>query len=141
MTNYLKVLHNTGVLLMDRTFAKNASYVGSREYNMLQEARKAYPEYEVRTKKIKRNSAKECYKGLTYEYMEDYIQTHEPAATVDAVLDEFEEMRLISSCHSKAFRYPVIKKWFLNKYPEVKLSGTNKQSLVAIEKATEDVAA
>ena len=73
--------------------------------------------------------------------MEDYIQTHEPAATVDTVLDEFEEMRLISSCHSKAFRYPVIKKWFLNKYPEVKLNGTNKKSLVAIEKATEDVAA
>ena len=62
---------------------------------------------------------KECYKGLTYEYMEDYIQTHEPAATVDAVLDEFEEIRLISSCHSKAFRYPVIKSWFLELYPEI----------------------
>lgn len=129
MTNYLKVLHNNGVLLMDRAFAKNSSIVGSREYNMLQDARKAYPDYEVKTKRIKRNSAKECYKGLTYGYMEDYIQTHEPATTVESVLDEFEEMKLVASCHSTAFRYPVIKKWFLNKYPEVKLNGVKKVEL------------
>ena len=28
-------------------------------------------------------------------------------------------MRLISECHGKAFRYPVIKQWFLNQYPEI----------------------
>ena len=32
-------------------------------------------------------------------------------------------MRLIAECHSKAFRYPVIKAWFLDKYPEVKNFG------------------
>lgn len=32
-------------------------------------------------------------------------------------------MILISKCHSKAFRYPVIKAWFLDRYPEIKMFG------------------
>lgn len=133
MTNYLKVLHNENVLLMDKAFAKNSSIVGSREYNMLQDARKAYPEYEVRTRKIKRNSAKESYKGLSYEFMEDYILTHEPAETVDDIWHEFSEMLLVSKCHSTAFRYPVIKRWFLDKYPEIKRYGMPKPKVVVYE--------
>ena len=130
MTNYLKVLHDTNVLLMDKAFAKNSSIVGSREYEMLQDARKAYPNYKVETRKIKRNSAKENYKGLTYEFMERYILTHEPAETLTEVLDEFSEMLLISKCHSKAFRYPVIKSWFIEKYPEIKEFGMSKLKVV-----------
>lgn len=133
MTNYLKVIekeNGENVLLMDKAFAKNASIVGSREYEMLQDARKAYPEYKVKTRKIKRNEAKECYKGLTYDFMEDYILTHEPAETLDEVFNEFSEMLLISQCHSKAFRYPVIKRWFLDKYPEIKRYGMPKPKVV-----------
>ena len=55
--------------------------------------------------------------------MEDYILTHEPAETAAIVLNEFEEMRVIAACHSQAFRYPVIKKWFLAKYPEIENFG------------------
>ena len=28
-------------------------------------------------------------------------------------------MQVIAACHSQAFRYPVIKKWFLAKYHEI----------------------
>ena len=133
MTNYLKVLHDTNVLLMDKAFAKNSSIVGSDEYNLLQDARKAYPEYKVQTRKIRKNKAKECYKGLTYDFMEDYILTHEPAETVDEVWKEFSEMLLISQCHSTAFRYPVIKRWFLDKYPEIKRYGMPKPKVVVYE--------
>ena len=35
-------------------------------------------------------------------------------------------MILISKCHSNAKRYPVIKNWFLEKYPEVKEFGMKK---------------
>ena len=133
MTNYLKVLDDEKVLLMDKAFAKNASLVGSREYELLQDARKAYPKYEVRQRKIKKNEAKECWKGLTYAFMEKYIIDHEPVETVSKVIDEFEEMILVSKCHSKAFRYPVIKKWFIAKYPEIKTYGMPKQKVVAFE--------
>lgn len=121
MTNYIKVDHDNRSLIMDRTFAKKASIVGSKEYNLLQEAREHYEEYTVTRKTIKKAPNQEYYKGLTYEYMEEYIKTHEPKETLEKTLAEFREMILISKCHSR--RYPVIKNWFLEKYPEVKEYG------------------
>ena len=129
MKNYIKVDTVNRMLVMDRTFAKNASIVGSREYEMLQQAKRDYADegYQVVTRKIKTNSNKKTYSGLTYEYMYDYILTHEPKETVAKVSAEFDEMILISQCHSKAFRYPVIKKWFLEKYPEIVEFGMPKE--------------
>ena len=51
--------------------------------------------------------------------MEHYIRTHEEGENVQKVLDQFEELKLISQCHGKRYRYSTIKKWFLAKYPEV----------------------
>ena len=118
MTNYAKVDNVNRRIIMDRTFAKNAELVGSAEYNQLQTCRKDYPTYTVVRREIKKNPNQEHYSGLTYRYMEDYIMAHESRETVKAVLSEFNEMLLISRGHSKAFRYPTIKRWFLLKYPE-----------------------
>ena len=76
----------------------------------------------IRIKRIKRNPDKETYRGLTYAYMERYIETH---ANADEIMEEYKELRLISECHCKARRYPKIKKWFLKKYPEVEKFGTD----------------
>lgn len=118
MTNYAKVDHANRRIIMDRTFEKNAAIVGSIEYNQLQACRKDYPSYTVIRRTIKKNPNQERYGGLTYTYMEDYIMTHESKDTVKTVLNEFNEMLLISRGHSNAFRYPTIKRWFLQKYPE-----------------------
>lgn len=119
MKNVLKVNHTNRTIIMDRTFAKLAENTMSDEYAHLQRVRKDYPEYSVIKKKIKKNPHKNCYRGLTYEYMEDYISTHGSAERIKKNLHEFYEMRLISQCHSQSFRYPVIKSWFLEEYPEV----------------------
>jgi hypothetical protein len=118
MTNYAKIDHTNRRIIMDRTFAKNAEIVGSKEYNNLQACRRDYPEYTVVRREIKKNPNQERFKGLTYSYMEEYIIRHESRETVKTVLDEFYEMRLISEGHSKAFRYPTIKHWFFERYPE-----------------------
>lgn len=59
-----------------------ASRYGSDAYKALQEARRDYPGYEViivtRTVKTQR----ETYKGLTYEYMERYIKSHDEEGTI-----------------------------------------------------------
>ena len=123
MTNYLRVDAANSRLVMDKAFAKNAAIAGSREYKILQDARRDYEGFTVVTRQIKRNPRKECYKGLTYTFMEDYIISHEPDETLEEVLEWFEEMKLISKCHSPAFRYPTIKKRFLERYPEVKYFG------------------
>lgn len=123
MKNTLKIDFAKEKIIMDRTFAQKCTNTASKEYAQLQSVRRDYPDFEVVLRKIQKNPNKESYHGLTYEYMEDYISTHEPAETRQSVLNEFEEMRLISACHSKAFRYPTIKKWFLNKYPQISTFG------------------
>ena len=119
MKNTLKINHATKVITMDRTFAKNAENTRSEEYAHLQSVRRDYPAYTVVRREIKKNPNKECWKGLTYEYMENYIISHEEGENKIAVLKEFAEMRLIAECHSKCHRYPTIKKWFLAKYSEI----------------------
>ena len=124
MTNILKVNHAERTLVMDRTFAKNADIVGSNEYNRLQMARRDYPGYTTVRRTIKKKEAQEHYKGLTYEYMEWYISEYETRENLWKSLDELHQMIDISKGHSR--RYPVIKSWFLEKYPEVKEYGTEK---------------
>ena len=111
----VRMLHEESTIEINKVFAKMAENPFSEEYAALQNLRKDYPVYKVRTREINKNPNKESWKGLTYAYMEDYIRTHSDMAT----MDEFNEKRLISKCHSNAFRYPVIKKWFLEKFPEV----------------------
>ena len=111
----VRMLHEESTIEINKVFAKMAENPFSEEYAALQNLRKDYPIYKVRTREINKNPNKESWKGLTYAYMEDYIRTHSDKAS----MDEFNEKRLISKCHSKAFRYPVIKKWFLEKFPEV----------------------
>lgn len=112
--NSLRVDFENRKLVMDRTFAKNASEVGSAEYLKLQDAMNTYPSFSVIRKTIKQNPSRECYRGLTYEYMKKYIERHESA---DKRMEKFQELLDLSACHS--IRYPHIKKWFLNTYPEV----------------------
>ena len=125
MKNTLKLDHAKRTIVMDRTFAKYAANTMSQEYAHLQSVRQDYPEYTVVMRHIKRNKTKECYRGLNYEYMEDYIKTHGSKEESAANLAEYKELKLISKCHSTSRRYPTIKKWFLEKYPEVKEFGVS----------------
>ena len=123
MKNTLKIDFAKEQIIMDRTFSQKVTDTSSAEYRHLQEVRRDYPDFKVVLRKIKKNPNKETYKGLTYDYMKDYILTHEDEENAMIVLAEFSEMRQISRCHSQAKRYPVIKNWFLEKYPEIKNFG------------------
>ncbi len=119
MKNTLRLNHATRTIVMDATFARYAADTMSTEYTHLQKVRMDYPTYTVERRRITRNAAKECYRGLTYTYMQDYILSH----GTEEDLHTYEEMKLISKCHSKAFRYPTIKAWFLDRFPEIKAFG------------------
>ena len=62
---------------MTKKFAAAARKFGTQQYRDLQEARRDYPNFKVVT--ITRNTAskQDLYKGLTYEFMESYIQKHD----------------------------------------------------------------
>ena len=135
MKNVLKVSHVNHMIVMDRTFAKFAENTMSPEYAHFQQVRQDYPTYTVVQRHIKKNAKQEHYLGLTYAYMEDYIASHGNAEDRRT----YDEMKLISKCHSKGFRYPTIKSWFLERFPEVKAFGIQKEDAEApVEAATEE---
>lgn len=116
----IKLNFDERTITMTRKFAALAEDPRTNEYNILQTVRRDYPNFEVRRHTIKKNASKKTYSGLTYDYMREYINYRESAENRVKVLAELEEKILISKCHSKSYRYPVIKEWFLNKYEEIK---------------------
>ena len=118
----MKLDHENRKIVMDRTFASKAELVGSEEYNLLQQCRRDYPTYLVTRKTIKKKATQEHYRGLTYDYMKEYINKYD-TENKEANLALLDEMIDISKCHSNFKRYPVIKQWFLDTYPDVKKFG------------------
>ena len=115
----MKINHKNQTIEMSKKFAKAAEKFGSKEYKQLREARSDYPDFKVVTVSRKASGQKESYKGLTYEYMENYIKLHDDKD--ETIMKEYKEMRLLAACHS--IRYPVIKKWFFKQFPEVEKFG------------------
>ena len=115
----VRVYHENGKIEMNKIFAKMAENPFTEEYAFLQKLRGDYPAYTVTVREIKKNTTQEHYAGLTYGYMKAYIKSHGSEKERAEHLAIFEEMELISKCHSKGKRYPAIKSWFLEIYPEV----------------------
>ena len=125
MKNVLKIDYDKQELIMDREFSIKASIVGSKEYDILQTA-KQNTGFTIVRKRIKTNPKKESFNGLTYEYMEMYMDRYNVA---ESIRKKYAELRFMAKCHS--IRYPVIKKWFLNTFPDVKDWGKTKEELDA----------
>lgn len=135
MKNVLKIDFTKRKIIMDRLFAKLVEDTSSPEYAQLQRVRQDYPNYKVEQKHIRTNSKKKTYSGLTYDYMEGYILAH----GTTAIAKEFYKMREISECQGQAYSYPVIKSWFLDKFPEIVQFGVVKEiPVVTSIKASSD---
>ena len=119
----IKLDHEHKRIILSKGFNKKQSDIMSMEYAKLCEVVQMFPGYEVSVKTIKKNPHKEAYKGLTYEYMERYISVK--GAITDR--QEYDNMRLLAECHSK--RFPVLKQWFLRKFPEVEKYGAKEEFL------------
>ena len=106
---------------MTKKFAKAASRFGSDEYLNLQAARRDYPNYKVVIISRKSNIKTDSYKGLTYEYMESYIKTHDDSDK--NIMAEYEMLRGLSKEAQEALAEPCsyieMKSWFLNKFPAI----------------------
>ena len=120
MTN-LTINNKARTIEMTKKFEKAASRFGSDEYKALQEARKDYPTYKVIVKASTAKS-KESFKGLTYEYMEKYIASHDDER--NTIMAEYEMLRGTSEeakeALAEACSYQEIKAWFFGKFPAIK---------------------
>ncbi len=122
----LKIDYENGNFIMDREFSIKASRYGTKEYYILQKAKQQYPDFEIHRKRIKTNPKKEAFNGLTYEYMEKYMERYNVPAEIRK---QYEDLRFDANGHS--IRYPIIKAWFLKTFPNMKDWGKTKEELDA----------
>ncbi len=123
-------------IILSSAFEKKALIPGTAEYESLQSVRRDHPGFSLVTRQFKTNTKQEHYRGLTYGYMRDYISAHDQKPA--AALVELNELIGISKCHSLGKRYPTIKAWFLDRYPEVAKFGMGVDELA--EKRDEQAA-
>lgn len=103
-------------IYVSKSFRKACANIESDEYTLLQLVKEDNPTFKVEERTITKNANKESYRGLTYAYMEQYIALHDGAESKR--MTEFRELKHISQCHS--IRFPKIRAWFLETYPDVK---------------------
>ena len=113
----IKVDYAGRKIVLSSAFEKKAFVPGTSEYVKLMSVRNEFPDFSIVTRPFKKNTKQEHYRGLTYDFMRDYITTHEQDPK--PILDELEEKIGISKCHSLGKRYPEIKSWFLDRYPAI----------------------
>jgi hypothetical protein len=118
---------------MTKKFASAARKFGTQEYRNLQEARRDYPNFKVVTITRKTSGKKDTFKGLTYDFMENYIKNHDNAE--QSIMAEYQNLRGLSE-EAKAnlmepYTYGDMKKWFLNKFPAIEKFRKQCDELVA----------
>ncbi len=128
MKNIVVDYHN-GKISLSSAFERKAFTPGTAEYAQLMEVRHEFPDFRLETRQFKTNTTQDRYKGLTYPYMRWYIGEVESKENVPAVLDALESLIRISKGHSTNRRYPLVKKWFLNRYPEFAEFGMSEEQV------------
>ncbi len=126
-------------IYISSAFAKRAFTHGTEEYRQLMSARADFPDFRLETRVFKTNTKQDRHRGLTYNFMRDYISAHEKDDK-DSVLAVFEEMVGISKGHSLSKRYPTIKAWFLKRYPKYAEFGMTEEELTKWHAKQEDAA-
>ena len=117
--NTMKINEKKFTIEVTKSFAQKASRVGSPEYYELLEVRHNFPKFKVVVNQIK---SKDSFKGLTYEYIKKYNQTHDDEMGSNMAV--FMELRGKSEeadeAQADSMSYGEIKLWFLDTYPEIK---------------------
>ena len=112
---------------MTKVEAKAAGKITSEKFKELKAYKEAYPGFEVVI--VAASRKKSAYSGMTYEYMEAYIEKHDDENKT--IMVEFNKLRAIVSDEEKedlgsmsgtlkAASYGAVREWFLNTFEEIK---------------------
>ena len=147
--NTMKINEKKFTIEVTKSFAQKASRVGSPEYYELLEVRHNFPKFKV---VVNQTKSKDSFKGLTYEYMKKYIQTHddEKGSNMAVFMELRGKSEEADEAQADSMSYGEIKLWFLDTYPEIKnfhesradriKAIKEKQKKAAEEKAAEEKA-
>lgn len=107
---------------MTKSEAKAAGRIDSTKYDELVKYQNAYPSFAIKV--IATPKRKSQYSGLTYKYMEAYIQKCNRENKV-AILNEFRTLSGFDNKNrskyekAKVANYREVKGWFLKQFPEI----------------------
>ena len=108
---------------MGKNEAKAAGKIGTPEFEKLRQYMEMYPGFEVQIKAPGKRKVE--FRGLTYEYMKNYIKKHDDED--GKIMAEFNDLialdkknKVEGAEHLEAAGYLDVKKWFLAKFPEIK---------------------
>ena len=118
----------TSKVEMSKSEAIAAGKLNSEKFNELKALREMYPTFQIVIVK----TAKKCdhFKGLTCEYMEKYIASHN-----NELLTEFYTLRG-KDAEDKEIEmaavatYGEIKMWFLSKFPEIQNQANEVEKII-----------
>lgn len=108
---------------MSKKEAKAAGKIGTPEFEELKSYMKEYPHFEIQIKAAGKKKVE--FRGLTYEYMKNYIKKHDDED--GKIMAEFNDLialdkknKVEGAEHLEAAGYLDVKKWFLAKFPEIR---------------------
>ncbi len=123
----MTINYTNNTIEMSKTEAKAAGKCGSDKFDELQTLKAAEPTFRV---VIVKSTAKkgDRFKGLTYEYMENYIKAHDDEE--HSILTIFNELRGLDENGQKkelaaSATYGEIKMWFLSQFPQIEAMSAN----------------
>lgn len=119
MKNYFNYNFINKAIVGSKAAINRANAGNTPEYRELTAKLAEHPDFKVMQKEINIKENKRKYNGLTLNRMENYILT-QPRS--EKMLEEFKLVKNIAQ--AKGAKYPITKKWFLEKYPEYKDSST-----------------
>lgn len=111
-----------GTIEMTRNEAKAAGKIKSDKFNELKQYQTEYPTFIIRI--VETRKKKSEFSGLTYKYMETYIQKSDKS-NKDDLMQEFYDLTGASNKGKKKCEkaevasYLDVKDWFLKKFPEI----------------------
>lgn len=114
MKNLFAYDFTNNTIVASKTTLKKAGNPTTPEYKALMKMIAGQPTFRVVEKVIKDNGRKKTYNGLTLEMMKTHIEKQENS---EALMAEFEgAMKMGKS------KYPLAKKWFLEQFPNFKIT-------------------
>ena len=122
----------TMTIEMTKAESKAAGKIGTEEFKNMLSLMQQFPNYKIQV--IARAATKKScdYKGLTFDYMENYIKTHDNKDK--SIMAEYQALRGKSKeaeeYNAKSVSYGEMKEWFLAKFPEIKEFHQNRQKLL-----------
>ncbi len=127
----IHINHKSHLIELTKKFDKAASRYGTEEYVSLQNVRRDYPSYRIVVKSFTSKN-KPNYKGLSYQFMEEYIKKNDDDGTI---LAQFKALRATSEeaieMRMESLPYYEIKDWFVKTYPAISDFQTQREKILS----------